>query len=104
MEFFGILHCVQDDSNYKTAATATTRRLQQQLQDGCNSNCKAADTATARRLQQQLQLQILLDDKQNGNSRLRGRIKSNGSGRIKSNGSDLEFVGLSDQVHCQVED
>jgi len=38
MEFFGILHCVQDDSNYKTAATATARRLTQQLQGGCNSN------------------------------------------------------------------
>src|SRR3981081_545987 len=67
MEFFGILHCVQDDSNYKDllqqqlqrlTATATAKTyfnsnckdlLQQQpTKTNCNSNCKDL-------LQQQLQ-------------------------------------------------
>jgi hypothetical protein len=51
MEFFGILHCVQDDSNYK---------------DYCNSNCTIRSPFG--------------DDKQNGNGRRRGGNKSKGSG------------------------
>ena len=47
MEFFGILHCVQDDSNYK---------------DYCN-----------KQLRQQIPFE---DDKQNGISRLGGRMTS----------------------------
>jgi hypothetical protein len=43
MEFFGILHCVQDDSNYKDDRN-------------CNCNCRYTSG----------------DDKQNGNGGLRG--------------------------------
>src|SRR4030088_3236451 len=97
MEFFGILHCVQDDSNYKDllqqqlerlTSTATAKTycnsnykdlLQQQLQrltatatakTYCNSNCKDL-------LQQQLHYQIGFgDDKRNATSRLPGMMTS----------------------------